>query len=481
MSVNRVHRVLRNTSWYFGGTAVSALLGFINTPLLTRILEPKVYAQYGILITFTTALTTFIYLGQDEAFMRFFDKRKLSFRSYFWHCIRVPLFLCALVVAVLLEPSHLFLNWFFGPELSFTCILICFYITIIVFQRFLMLTARMEERAANYAISNVVSKACFMVGTVVLYCLIRSISFGQIIVCLLFGVVVALAVNLTVVINVSHGVNCAGNGVSSKELLQFGLPFAFSSTLFLSTPLIEKLIVRFQTSWDILAIYTSAAIFVTVMNLVKTTVNSIWVPYVYKNYQDEEHFKMIFYNVGIFLIAFCLSVVAVTILMRRWLVLVFDSRYYESMLIAPAMVCGACFDLLSGFYSIGINITMKTKYHIVVPIVQLIISSSLLFAFLSLIGLRATGISYLLSVSISRMFQMLIALRYYNTGKANTKMIVMFLVGVSVALSAVFFDSMMFDVISCGCLMLFVVLLSHKELSVIARFVFGNRKLSYSR
>lgn len=472
------NKMLKNTAWYFGGTIASAILGFINTPLLTRILEPKVYAQYGMLVTFTTVLATFIYLGQDEAFMRFFDKRKEGYKNYFWRCIRIPLLLCVVVMFLLLEPSHLLLNWVFESELPlFTCILIGVYVVAIVIQRFLMLTARMEERAANYAISNIVTKGGFILATAAIYYLTKALPFDEIIICLLFGVVIALLVNLMVVTRISHNVNPEGEDVLSKDLLKFGLPFAFSTTFFFTVPLIEKLIIRTQTSWETLAIYTAAAIFVTVMNLVKTTVNSIWVPYVYKNYQNEDKFKRIFYNVGICLIAFCLAVIAGTILTRRWLVLVFDSKYYEAMLIAPAMVCGACFDLLSGIYSIGINITKKTKYHIIIPVIQLAVSSIVLFTLLPIMGLRATGISYLLSIGISRMVQMTIALKNYDTGRTNIKMYALFFGGICAALLAACFDSIFFDGTCFVCMVVIIIAACHRELITMGKWALGDRRV----
>lgn len=472
------NKMLKNTAWYFGGIIASAILGFINTPLLTRILEPKAYAQYGMLITFTTVLATFIYVGQDEAFMRFFNKKKEEYKGYLWRCIRIPLLLCAIVTALLLEPSHTLLNWVFESELpTITCLLIGIYVLAIVLQRFLMITARMEERAANYSVSNIVTKGGFIVATIAVYYITKALSFNKIIICLLLGVVAALIINLMVVMRIPHNVNPSGEDITSKELLKFGLPFAFSTTLFFTVPLLEKLIIRTQTSWETLAIYTASAVFVTVMNLLKTTVNSIWIPYVYKNFQTEEKFKNVFYNVGICLTSFCLFVVAGTILTRRWLVLLFDSKYYDAMLIAPAMVCGACFDLLSAIYSIGINITKKTQYHIIIPIIQLTVSAVILLALLPIIGLQATGISYLLSIGISRMVQMTIALRKYDTGRSNAKMYFLFLGGIVSALAAIYFHSFAFDVVCCFIIVIVLFTISRKELFTMIKWVLRERKL----
>ena len=88
-------KLIGNTAWYFLGTAISAIIGFISAPILTRVLSTEVYAQYGMITSFTTLVATFVYLGQDEAFMRYFDRRKEPFWSFFGGALDYHLF-CAL-------------------------------------------------------------------------------------------------------------------------------------------------------------------------------------------------------------------------------------------------------------------------------------------------------------------------------------------------------------------------------------------------
>ncbi|HRX45370.1 MAG TPA: oligosaccharide flippase family protein, partial [Acholeplasmataceae bacterium] len=112
----------------------------------------------------------------------------------------------------------------------------------------------------------------------------------------IIGVVCALAINVLVVVKVKHEANPDGEKIESKEFLVFGLPFALSTTMFWVVPMLEKIVIRDLTDWNVLAIYTSAAIFVTAMSLIKVTTNSICIPYVYKNYADETRFKKIFHT-----------------------------------------------------------------------------------------------------------------------------------------------------------------------------------------
>ncbi len=460
---------LKNVIYYFGGTLVSALLGMISTPLLTRILDKAVYAQYGMVTTFTTALSTFLYLGQDEAFMRNFASRKEGYWKYLCRCIRFPLILCFVTCLLLLEPSRKIVTAVFGEGISTTaCLILCFYLFVLVIQRFLMLTARMEERAVNYSISNIATKGVFLVAVAVLFYLVGSISLDWIIVALTCGVFVALLINICVVVGAQHSENPQGFDVSSKEMIKYGLPLALTTTMGFSIPLVEKLVIRQETSWDVLAIYTAASIFITVMNMVKTTVSNIWTPYAYREYQNETKFKDAFFNIGISMTFFVVCILAGTTLSRRWLVLILDKGYVDAMIIAPAIVCGSCFDVLSTVYSIGIYIKKKTIYQIIVPIVRIFVSLPILLIGLPLWGLRATGIAYLLSIAFSKTIEIKMSLHYYGTGRKNYKLFSLMTMCIAVSLMSLFFTSILFDVaVSLGILLFGAVMVKDELMQAV--------------
>ena len=249
-----------------------------------------------------------------------------------------------------------------------------------------------------------------------------------------------------------------------KEMLRYGFPLALTTSMGFSIPLVEKLVIRQATSWDILAVYTAASIFITVMNMVKTTVSNIWTPYAYREYQNERKFKDAFFNIGISMTFFVVCILAGTILTRRWLVLILDRDYADVMIIAPAIVCGSCFDVLSTIYSIGIYIKKKTINQIIVPIVRIIISIPVLFIGLQIWGLQATGIGYLLSIAVSRTVEINMALHYYGTGRRNYKLFVLMGMSIAVSMLSLFVTSMLFDIIASVGIMLISVNLVWKEL-----------------
>lgn len=322
----RSKKHVQNFSWYFIGTVATAFLGMLSTPMLTRTLSKEVYAQYGMVMSFVTAVASFIYLGQDDVFMRFYHTRNSSFGKYFWRCIRLPLLVCAIIFILLLEPNRLLLSLVFGENITYlACLLICLYLLCTVMQRFVLITARMEERAANYSISNIITKAIFLIAVLITGAIGKEMSFSYILICLSAGIVAAMVINIIVVIKIPHLGRSNGVDPTVKEMLSYGIPLAVTISLSFSIPVVEKIIIRQYANWDTLAIYTAAAIFITVMNMVKTTVNNIWTPYAFKSFKNEKKFQNTFHILGVVLTYLGALIVAGTLLTRRWLVLILDS------------------------------------------------------------------------------------------------------------------------------------------------------------
>ena len=466
------NKTLKNTLWYFGGTIVTAFFGLISSPLLTRILSTEVYAQYGMVISFTAMMSTFIYLGQDEAFMRFFNNRKDSYFSFLWKCVKLPLIVCGIVLALLMEPTHTIIGFVFDQNIgNITIIIIGVYVFLLVVHRFLMLTARMEEKASNYAVSNIITKGGFLAAVISIYSMNARVCLNDTIVSLIIGVLIAMLLNSIVITKSIHKDNPDGKEVDAKEMLRFGIPFAFSSTMYLIVPLVEKIVIREKTDWTTLAIYTAAAIFITVMSMIKQTTNSIWVPFVYKEYGNENSFKKVFHDIGVSLSWFSTFILSFTVLTRRWLVMIFSSEYYDTRLIAPALMCGACFDLLSCVYAIGINIKKKTQYHILVPVIQLFVSISLLNLLLPALGIRATGIAYMFSIACSRGYQISVGLKLYGTDRNYTGLMLMMVLYLSVGILSCIFDTIAFDVLCASLMIIVATLIARKELLSIGKAI----------
>ena len=100
-----MNKTVKNSAVYLTGTIIMALLGFINTMVLTRVLSQQVYAMYGLLTTFVTTVSMFISFGYDSSYMRFYYNHGYSQKKFMWLSLRVPIIIFVIVTLVVTEPT----------------------------------------------------------------------------------------------------------------------------------------------------------------------------------------------------------------------------------------------------------------------------------------------------------------------------------------------------------------------------------------
>ena len=461
-----MNRTAKNTAIYFVGTMISAVVGFLNTMLLTRVLDEKVYAMYGLLATFVTAATTFIAFGYDSAYSRFYYKHSFTPKGFIWKTLRTPMIVFAVFAFILLEPNQFLLSYVFGGRLGIaTTVLLLVYILFAFIHRFTQLTARMEECALNYVGSNFIGKFGYVVFVLVVFGMIHQVSFDWVVVSFLVSSALAMLMNVVVFTRLNNERNVSGEKVTEKDLFSYGFPYMLNNVMILIVPLVEKLIIRDVAGWQVLGVYTAAAIFQTVIMIVSNTVINIWNPLVYKHCDNEKYFKPILHLFGLATTVMLMVGLAFCILTRRWLVLILDQSYRADVsTIAPAILFGACFNILNIIYSVGINIKKKTGYFIVSPLLQLGISVGLCYLLVPTMGLVGVAIATLSSLVISKAYRIAIGLHLYDTGEPEWKMVILCVVGVAASVLALFFTTLISDVLLFMSVMVVMLIVVNKDL-----------------
>ena len=470
-----MNRTAKNTAIYFAGTMISALVGFLNTMLLTRVLDEKVYAMYGLLATFVTAATTFIAFGYDSAYSRFYYKHSFTPKGFIWKTLRTPIIVFSVFALILLEPNQFLLTYVFGDRLSYvTVALLVVYIFFAFLHRFTQLTARMEERALNYVGSNFVGKFGYVVLVMVIFWTIHNVSFDWIVLSFLISSVLATLMNVLVFARLRNECNVSGEEVNEKDLFSYGFPYMLNNVMVLIVPLVEKLIIRDVAGWQVLGIYTAAAVFQTVIMIISNTVINIWNPLVYKHCDNEKYFKPVLHLFGQAATVILVVGLAFCVLLRRWLVLILDQSYrVDVSIIAPAILFGACFNILNIIYSVGINIKKKTGYFIVSPLLQLGISVGLCYLLVPMMGLIGVAIATLASLVISKTYRILVGMHFYNTGVSEWKTVILCALGVTASVFTLFSITLVSDILVFVSLIALTVVVINKDLMTLVRSMKG--------
>lgn len=471
-----MNRTAKNSAIYLAGTIISSVLGVVNTMLLTRVLDVAVYGMYGLLTNFITAATTFIAFGYDSSYSRFYYKHSFTQHQFIWRALRTPLIVFGVFALLLLEPNQFLLTYVFGEQLDYmTVLLLLVYAFFAFVHRFTQLTVRMEERALNYVGSNFIGKFGFVAIVVAVYWIARPVSFNWVVLSFLISGVVATAMNAFIFTRLSHSPNMTGESVTEKDLFSYGFPYMINNVLILIVPLVEKIIIRESAgggaSGDrMLAVYTAAAVFQTVILMVTNTIINIWNPLVYKHFENEKKFKPILHLFGLSATIVLVVGLAFCILLRPVLVLILDGRYRADVsVIAPAVLFGACFNVLNIIYSVGINIKKKTGYFIVSPLIQLGISVVLCYLLVPHMGLVGVAIASLASLVVSKTYRIMVGMHFYNTGVSEWKAVALCAIGITASVIALFFNTWVSNALVFAVLIGAVLLIVNKEFVLLVR------------
>lgn len=450
------------------------VFGFINTMLLTRVLDQQTYVMYGLLHNFVTPAVMFLCLGFDTAYSRFYYNHDNTQKRFLCRVLLIPAILFLLMAFALLEPSQWIIRQIFGTKFSLLAVtLLLLYTLFSLGHRFTQLTARMEERAFNYVASNFIGRFGFVLIVFGVFAMWKNVDFNWILISSLIGAVFATFLNLWILFKMSVKRNAVGVHVSNREMLKYGFPHMLNSVLIAAIPLLEKMVIRSAADAEhkigLLGVYTAAAVFQTVVSMVTLTVNNIWNPLVFKHCDDEKTFKPIMHNFGMVITVIIVSGFSVCILLRRWLVLILDGKYHDAYIIAPAICFGACYGLISVIYSSGINIVKKTIHHVVEPVIQIILSAICCFWLVPSMGLVGIGIALLVSIGISRTYKIIVGLWLYDSGSSEHQMWILMAICAIVAFSSLFLTSLLWDVIMFIVLIVAMLLILNKDLKSIVQ------------
>lgn len=468
-----MNKQARNSMIYLIGAFGAALLGFINTPMLTRAMSTAEYAQYGNLTSFGTLLMSLAYLGLDEAFMRFYNERKESVGRFIIRCLFTPVLLSVVIGIVLIEPKGILSNIIFGQKQNLHILILCgVYVLLMIIQRLTMLTVRMEEHAWNYVAAELMTKLGFIAVVVLALEKKGSVTLEIIEIALICGYIIAILINAKAVL---PAMTNKGTGLEHKKwyLIQYGYPFAISNTLIYFVPMVERVVMRETIGLSDLGVFTSAQIFGTVVGLFSVSLNSVWLPYVYRADVHAESFKKVFHSIGVCAVYFSIGMLAVTITCRRWLILILGEDFSQAYIIAPAVLFGACMTIVMNIYSIGINLSYKTKYHLLTPIIECLTSVSLLLLLGPRMGLAGVGIAYLVSLFGSRVAKIILGLRECDTQRSMMKVWLLLAISLFCAcLSCFVYDSVLMDIISGIFLLLIGTALCYTEIRFVLHKMF---------
>ena len=409
-------KFLKNLLGFSMVTWVSFLLGFIATPISTRLFEPGELAKVGMFGTYTALICSTCYLGLDQAFVRFFPELpgRLTQRGLLSLCLSITLGFCVLasaVMALFWRP----LSAQVAGEADFTVFLcLCLYSLCAVVFRFLSLCYRMEKNALYYTVQGVI----YALLTKIAYLTVgfRDAS-GRAAILTLTALMAGFAAVILMVQRkrLDPGFPRQLTRPAMSELTRYALPLVPLSLLSWLNSSVSSLALRQLLGLDATGIYTSALGLASTVNIIQTGFNTYWAPYLLENYRNDE--KARFYTVHRLMACLLTLFGLLLTLLQAPVFLLLGSSYRSSVVFFPFLFLSPICYCLGETTGMGIMIAKKSYWTTIIYLFSALLNIILCFLLIPSFGLPGAALASALSAILTLLMRTAVGERFYQSIK----------------------------------------------------------------
>lgn len=413
--------LLKKFMEYGVGSIITLLLGFITSPIITRLISPDQNGRFSMFNTVTNLLMLVIILGLDQSYVRFYYEEEENNRGKLLReCIKIPLFL-NLIVAVLILIFYNRVSLYIVDEKSLAIgILLSLNVFFTIISRFALLQVRMKQRGKLYSLLNIITKIVNLIFVITIFFVYKNNYLTLILSHLVTTIIVAI---IAIAIEKKEWTK-KGTGklkTKQKEIIKYGLPLVFSMAVTWVFQSIDKITIKEFSGYAQVGLYSGAMTIISLLNAVQSTFTTFWVPVAFERYSlnpnDKEFFQLINKIVTIVMLVIAIGLIT----FKDIIVLILGPKYREAVFIFPYLVFMPIMYTISETTVLGINFKKKPRYHIHIAIISAIfnlIGNSILVPRFGATGAAiSTGLAYIIFFIARTYF----SVKLYNVNYGLTK------------------------------------------------------------
>lgn len=343
-------------------TWVSFVLSFLTAPISTRLFVPEVLGKINMFNTYSNLFGILILIGLDQAFVRFYYERpnNRTIGFLFTFCFGITYSLLFVLVILSLPFSRILSLELF--EEKDNLLLYLFFLSVFCSStlRYLNLSYRMEHNIKMYTIQGIlmtlVSKVLYLgVG-------FWDPSYKPALIALTVSHVLLAIVFLLIQRSRFERI-CEYDKVFSSEMFKYALPLMPVSVLMWANSSIPLIVMQKTMDYNSIGIFTSAVALANIILVIQAGFNTFWVPYTYENYKTQTGQ---FYKVHRYLLCVLTISSLLLVLSQDIVFLLLGEKYREAKLFFPFLILGPVCYIIGETTGMGIDISKKTYYNIVV-------------------------------------------------------------------------------------------------------------------
>ncbi len=355
------------------GPVLGALISFIQVPILTYFLSVNEYGYAGTFQTLLLQLPNFIYIGIDQAYTREYHTRKDK-RYLIQQAMFIPMIVGMIIFLMfILFDQTLSVYLFQNPEYRYIVWYSGIWVLSAILERFVLLSIRMEERAFEYSMYNLMLK----IGVFALSLLLIATGmrdFRVIVYGLIFGQLLVDAVLFIRYADLLKIKAFKPDWPLLNRMFRFGFPLMIATALTSALNSVDIIFLnRFAPVAD-RGIYSVGIRIAGVVGIIKTAFSSFWVPTAYRWHEEDKSMKHYKYISDAILLILTLMFYAILLMKKPvgWLVSTQDPAYGQVQYIFALLAFPHIMYTLSETTTLGIVFSRKTRYNIWVSILTII-------------------------------------------------------------------------------------------------------------
>lgn len=393
------------------GVVANIALGFLTTPIITRVVDTAEYGKLAIFNTYSGLILSIVFFGLDNAIIRFFydsdeiqDKKRLLKL-----CILIP---AISSIAVVLGMFALMKTGLLVLKLDDIVIMfLCVEVVFSIWNKYSTTLLRLTYKTKAYSACSIIQKA--------VYCgLIIALSMAnkKDVVMLVIATIVSLAITSVVATILTKEYWDFGNisfPDNTKEIISYSLPFIVFSFVITLADSADKLFVDHFCSEAEVGIYTSAFTLLVIFDIVKTTFNILWKPI------QTEHFVKhpddpSFLQTGAIFVTIIMFFVGINAIMFKDVLAYFlGESYRNAVYYMPFLVIDSIMCIISETTCSGIEKSKKSYLYILVSLLPCVANVACCFMLVPIIGARGAAIARALTNTVYFSVRTYFSNKYY--------------------------------------------------------------------
>lgn len=355
------------------GPIGSAIIGLITIPIMTWFISSESIGRLSLIQTLTSLCLLTFSLGLDQVYVR----------EYHESTDKNSLFKNVLIPSVTLFLILFFLSFFLYESIGLYLVgvsslqvylLIGTALLAAILNRFFSLILRLEERGIAYSLSQLMPKVVFLSLFIVVVVFYEHREFYSLFLIHIMSLVcISLVLFWNIRKNIPFILNSHLDFKKIKEYFKFGFPLVLGGIAFWGLTGMDKVLLSKLSSLNELGLYAITVNFAAVGLILQSIFSTIWAPLLYKWVSDGVDIDKIenVTDIMLFIVVFIFSLSG----LFSWLVSFFLPDYYNQVQYL-FILCLAfpLFYTLSETTAVGIGVTRKTIFSMLISIVIAIIN-----------------------------------------------------------------------------------------------------------